>query len=619
MNPMPAHTRPCPRTITAARLAWLIILLSAPALFFLPPAIAQSLRQIEKDLDGDGRPDQMLFYDNRGTLVKTETDADHDGFAERRRLYSAGRLDRVLRDTDQDRILDCTDIIENGKRIRQERTNPSGILAQVALFDTGEQIRHIKKDTTGDHLFDTHYHYEKGELTLSTRDTNASGRPNIRTRFAGNLPLTRTIDADEDGTIEQHLFFDNQGRLEKQMQKPGGNGVYTHIAFFENNRINMLHQDLNADTAPDIVTIYENDQPQHQEKDSNFDGRFDITTRFSKGLPAYRETDRDFDGTPDFFAEFDAQGLYAVTREDMKNTGNIDRIRYYEHGQPVKIDIDQDTNGVFESRTLLEQGRIIRTRQDKNQDGRMDMDTFFNEKQEKERLESDTEYDGKPDLWQFYKNNTLETLHRDENRDGRVDVIGFYKNGDVRRVEKDTDGDGYFETIQQYDHPDWTLVVSRDADGNQSPDSITYYTGTVVRKREYDRTGDGAWNDTEYYTADGRLQKLVEHLSDPSRLIWFYEDGDAPVRGEEDRDGDGRAEIWYIYEKGRLAKVEEDTNGDGKPDLWEAYDGSQKLVERKKDLDFDGIPDFTDPAGNGTEQDLPSTPEISGTFGAVGS
>ncbi len=40
--------------------------------------------------------------------------------------------------------------------------------------------------------------------------------------------------------------------------------------------------------------------------------------------------------------------------------------------------------------------------------------------------------------------------------------------------------------------------------------------------------------------------------------------------------------------------MQEDTNYDGKPDLWEEYDETRAVVKRKKDLDFDGMPDFVD-------------------------
>ncbi|MBU2628684.1 MAG: hypothetical protein KKE61_08705, partial [Proteobacteria bacterium] len=77
-------------------------------------------------------------------------------------------------------------------------------------------------------------------------------------------------------------------------------------------------------------------------------------------------------------------------------------------------------------------------------------------------------------------------------------------------------------------------------------------------------------------------------------LTWFYGPGEKLIRGEEDKNGDGKTDIWYLYDNGILTTVQEDTNLDGKPDLWEIYDETQAVVKRERDLDFDGTPDFVD-------------------------
>ena len=51
----------------------------------------------------------------------------------------------------------------------------------------------------------------------------------------------------------------------------------------------------------------------------------------------------------------------------------------------------------------------------------------------------------------------------------------------------------------------------------------------------------------------------------------------------------------------------EDTNADGQPDLWETYDEAEALVERSKDLNFDGVPDLVD--GVSQNQERPSGPK----------
>ena len=69
-----------------------------------------------------------------------------------------------------------------------------------------------------------------------------------------------------------------------------------------------------------------------------------------------------------------------------------------------------------------------------------------------------------------------------------------------------------------------------------------------------------------------------------------------------DTNSDGNVDVWYFYDQGRVTNVEEDTNGDGKVDLWEEYDDAEAIVNRKKDLDYDGIPDVEEFAGEGASE-----------------
>ncbi|MCK5099362.1 MAG: hypothetical protein KAR45_14735, partial [Desulfobacteraceae bacterium] len=92
-------------------------------------------KRIEKDLDEDGKIDQVLIYNDAGTILRVEIDKDHDGFSERVQLYKDGKPYRINRDTDNDKRIDCIDYIENQKRVRQERLNLVGNLIQVILFD----------------------------------------------------------------------------------------------------------------------------------------------------------------------------------------------------------------------------------------------------------------------------------------------------------------------------------------------------------------------------------------------------------------------------------------------------------------------------------------------------
>ena len=47
----------------------------------------------------------------------------------------------------------------------------------------------MQRDTTGDGLFDTTYHFEKGKLIHSTKDIDGDGRPNVWTSYRDDKPI----------------------------------------------------------------------------------------------------------------------------------------------------------------------------------------------------------------------------------------------------------------------------------------------------------------------------------------------------------------------------------------------------------------------------------------------
>ena len=73
-------------------------------------------------------------------------------------------------------------------------------------------------------------------------------------------------------------------------------------------------------------------------------------------------------------------------------------------------------------------------------------------------------------------------------------------------------------------------------------------------------------------------------------LVWLWA-SQAALAGEsvkmEDNDGDGRKETKLIMENGKIVRGEIDKNVDGKPDLWTRFKGGNR-AETEEDKDFDG-------------------------------
>lgn len=159
---------------------------------------------------------------------------------------------------------------------------------------------------------------------------------------------------------------------------------------------------------------------------------------------------------------------------------------------------------------------------------------------------------------------------------------------------RDSDHDGRFETTEWFGKAPWSVVVEQDRDGDGRPERRYCYKERVLRLKEIDEDSDGVIDLRQYFNEHGKLAKSQERrdAKDHMDITWFYNEAGEAVRGERDKDGDGRPEIWYFYKNGKVTRVEEDTNGDGRPDIWEEYDGAEALVKRSNDLNFDGKADL---------------------------
>lgn len=63
----------------------------------------------------------------------------------------------------------------------------------------------------------------------------------------------------------------------------------------------------------------------------------------------------------------------------------------------------------------------------------------------------DTDKDGKPDRWEYYKEDgKLDRIEVDNNHDGKIDETVFAENGKIVRVEKDSDFDGKIDQWVKY-------------------------------------------------------------------------------------------------------------------------------------------------------------------------
>lgn len=174
-------------------------------LVFSPCIGSAELKKIEKDTDNDGKIDRIIHVTDKGLTERFDIDTNADGVMDRFQYYENGVMVCAERDTDFDGVIDAKDFYEKEKRVRFEQLDKSGRLNQTIDFDAQERPREFRRDTTGNGLLDTVYVYVDGAMPLSTQDTNADGKVNIRVRYKNDNPVEKESDRDGDGRMKS--FF----------------------------------------------------------------------------------------------------------------------------------------------------------------------------------------------------------------------------------------------------------------------------------------------------------------------------------------------------------------------------------------------------------------------------
>lgn len=116
-------------------------------------------------------------------------------------------------------------------------------------------------------------------------------------------------------------------------------------------------------------------------------------------------------------------------------------------------------------------------------------------------------------------------------------------------------------------------TLAFDATGAGKKNAVGFVDGATVRRIELDLDSDGAIDRWDFYTADGKLEKVGLSQRDDSRMdaeAFYTPEGALRMMRISTRRDDTFDRIEY-YEHDILVRSEEDTNRDGKPDKWDTY------------------------------------------------
>jgi hypothetical protein len=113
--------------------------------------------------------------------------------------------------------------------------------------------------------------------------------------------------------------------------------------------------------------------------------------------------------------------------------------------------------------------RMVRKEQDLNWDGRVDLTSYYDAREELERQAMDLDFDGKVDSVYFYEKGINVRRERDLNSDGKTDQWAFYEKGKLVRKERDSNGDGRVDYWEYWEN-DQVDRIGEDLDGDGNVD-----------------------------------------------------------------------------------------------------------------------------------------------------
>jgi hypothetical protein len=121
---------------------------------------------------------------------------------------------------------------------------------------------------------------------------------------------------------------------------------------------------------------------------------------------------------------------------------------------------------------LSEGDKVVRVERDVNFDGKADMYVYPNSKGEPLEEELDLDVDGVIDVVNFYRGGVLSRKEVSPDFSGKFTVVKFYKvDGMLERLEQDSNGDGKVDWWEYYEEGG-AVRVERDGDGDGQPDGV---------------------------------------------------------------------------------------------------------------------------------------------------
>jgi hypothetical protein len=150
-------------------------------------------------------------------------------------------------------------------------------------------------------------------------------------------------------------------------------------------------------------------------------------------------------------------------------------------GKLKQLTFDQNKNGVIDTWTDMDGARPVFTKQDRNEDGKMDRWEYFDANAKLVKVGFSRRDDGKPDAWAFQgADGRIERIDVSyTSNEKKIDRREFYASDVLLRSEEDTNGDGRADKWETYENGG-VKTASFDDDKDGRPDRRFTYEGAAL-------------------------------------------------------------------------------------------------------------------------------------------
>ncbi|HET7694580.1 MAG TPA: hypothetical protein VFK57_02655 [Vicinamibacterales bacterium] len=164
-------------------------------------------------------------------------------------------------------------------------------------------------------------------------------------------------------------------------------------------------------------------------------------------------------------------------------------------GRLKELTYDANRNGTIDTWTEMDGARPVRSRIDRDEDGRIDRWEYYDASGALAKVGFSRRQSGAPDAWAFSgPDGEVERVESSSTGDeAKIDRREFYARGAITRSEADTNADGRVDQWETYESG-VVKTVARDENADGRPDRrLTYGAGGALVSIESDPDPSGSF------------------------------------------------------------------------------------------------------------------------------